>query len=225
MLWSGWCRFLLWLHIPPVFFQAFWDRSKLYQLQLVSPHIPYRHMVSRDSAFDNFASSFFFLLLLIIIRSGLLSGIRWSVCMLKSYRRLCVSFSRTGAGLCIYHLLVWSNLNFLLISQWITLPTQSCVALYSFCLICCIRLCDWSFRLCHRIANIYCFVATYLFSLWYDWSLWRCPVLLFGEILFIIIIIYTFRVFRISDSLPLEFEWHQVSSSLQDSSQYSCPFQ
>ena len=28
------------------------------------------------------------------------------------------------------------------------------------------------------------FVASYLFSLWYDWSLRRCFVLLFGEILF-----------------------------------------
>ena len=71
--------------------------------------------------------------LLIIIRKGLLAGIRWSVCMLKSHRSLCESFSRTGAGLCIYHLLVWSNLNFLHISQWITLSTQSCLALYSFC--------------------------------------------------------------------------------------------
>ena len=67
--------------------------------------------------------------LLIIIRSCLLAGVRWSVCMLKSHRSLCVSFSRTGAGLCIYHLLVWSNLNFLHISQWITLPTQSCLTL------------------------------------------------------------------------------------------------
>ena len=48
-------------------------------------------------------------LLLIIMRSGLLAGIRWSVCMLKSYRNLCESFSRTGAGLSIYHCFVWSN--------------------------------------------------------------------------------------------------------------------
>ena len=41
---------------------------------------------------------FFFM---IIIRSGLLSEIRWSVCMSKSHRWLCVSFSRTGAALCI----------------------------------------------------------------------------------------------------------------------------
>ena len=87
-------------------------------------------MVRRDSKVDNFADSLF---LLIIMRSGLLSGIRWSVCMLKSHRSLCETFSRTGTGLCIYHLFVWSNLNFLHISQWITLPTQSCLALYSFC--------------------------------------------------------------------------------------------
>ena len=34
---------------------------------------------------------------------------------------------------CVYHLFVWSNLNFLHISQWITLPTQSCLVSYSFC--------------------------------------------------------------------------------------------
>ena len=44
-----------------------------------------------------------------------------------------VSFSRTDAGLCMYHLFAWSNLNFLYISQWITLPTQSCLVLYVFC--------------------------------------------------------------------------------------------
>ena len=76
---------------------------------------------------------FFFFFLLIIIRSGLLAEIRWSVSMSKSHRSLCVSFSRTGAGLCIYHLFVWSNLNLLHISQWITLPTQSWLVLYSFC--------------------------------------------------------------------------------------------
>ena len=42
-----------------------------------------------------------------------------------------MSFSRTDAGLCMYHLFVWSNSNLLHISQWITLPTQFCVVLYS----------------------------------------------------------------------------------------------
>ena len=45
-------------------------------------------------------------LLLIIMRSGLLAGIRWSVCMLKSHRSLCESFSRTGAGLCIIIIII-----------------------------------------------------------------------------------------------------------------------
>ena len=71
--------------------------------------------------------------MMMMMRSGLLAGISWSVCILKSHRSLWESFSRTGAGLCIYHLFVWSNWHFLHISQWITLPTQSCLALYSFC--------------------------------------------------------------------------------------------
>ena len=71
--------------------------------------------------------------LLIFIRSGLLAEIRGTVLMSKSHRSLCVSFSRRDAGLCIYHLLAWSNLNFLHIYQWTTLPTQSCLALNSFC--------------------------------------------------------------------------------------------
>ena len=75
----------------------------------------------------------FFFFFLIIIRSGLRAKIRWSVCISKSHRSLCVLFSRTGAWLCIYHLLAWSNFNFLYIFQWITLPPQPCLALYSFC--------------------------------------------------------------------------------------------
>ena len=54
-----------------------------------------------------------------------LAEIRWSVCMSKSHRNLCVIFSRTGPALYICHLLVWSKLHFLHISQCITLPTQS----------------------------------------------------------------------------------------------------
>ena len=74
-----------------------------------------------------------FFFLLIIMGFGLLAGIRWSVRILKCHRSLCKSFSRTVAGLCIYHLFVWSNWNFQHIFQWIALPTQSCLALYTFC--------------------------------------------------------------------------------------------
>ena len=55
--------------------------------------------------------------LLIIIRFSLLAEMWWSVCMSNSHGSLYGLFSWTGAGLCIYHLLVWSNLNFLHISQ------------------------------------------------------------------------------------------------------------
>ena len=70
--------------------------------------------------------------LLIIIMSGHLAEIKWSICMSKSLRCLCVSFSRTDVELCIYHLFIWSNLNFLHNSQWISLPSQLCLFLYSF---------------------------------------------------------------------------------------------
>ena len=104
--------------------------------------------------------------LLIIIRSGLL---RRSVCMLKSHRSLCVSFSRTGAGLCIYHLLVWSNLNFLHISQWITLPTQSCLALYSFLANLLHSLIMWlivSPLFLHSLHLLFCCVLSFLVLIW-----------------------------------------------------------
>ena len=135
-------------------------------------------LVSRGSKVDYFASSLF---LLIIIRPGLLAEIRRSMCMSKSHGSLCVSFSWTGAGLCIYHLFVWSNLNFF--SQWITLPTQSCLVLYSFYANLLHSLIMW--LRCHHIACICYFVVSYLFSLWYDWFLRRYLVLLLEEILFL----------------------------------------
>ena len=53
------------------------------------------------------------LFLLMIIRSGGVAEIRWSVYISKSQRSLCISFSRTDSWLCIYHLFVRSNFNFL----------------------------------------------------------------------------------------------------------------
>ena len=114
-----------------MFHSFFQFPSKVEVLILLFTFFQFYSVFSRNSKVDNFANSLY--LLLIIIKSGLLAGIRWSVCMLKSHRSLCVTFSRTGAGLCIYHLLAWSNLDFLHISQWIILPTQSCLALYSLC--------------------------------------------------------------------------------------------
>ena len=83
-------------------------------------------------------------LLLTVTWSGCLAEIRWSVCISKSHRILCVSFSKIGSWLCIYHLFVWLNLNFLRDSQWITFPLSYTLLV----LIYCIRLlCDWSFHL------------------------------------------------------------------------------
>ena len=112
---------------------------------------------------------FFFFFLLVIIKSDLLAGIRWSVCMLKSRRSLCVAFSRTGAVLCIYHLLVWSNLNFLHISQWITLPTLSCLALYSLCGNLLHSLIIWlmvSSLSSHSLHLLFCWVLSILALIW-----------------------------------------------------------
>ena len=109
-------------------------------------------------------------LLLIIMRSGLLAGIRWSVWMLKSHRSLCESFSRTGAGLCIYHLFVWSNWNFLHISQGITFPTQSCLALYSFCANLLHSLIMWlivSSSSLHSLHLLFCCVLSILALIWF----------------------------------------------------------
>ena len=56
-----------------------------------------------DQQSPQFYKFFFFLVLLIIKRSGWLAEIRLSVCISKSQRSLCVSFSRTDVGLCMHH--------------------------------------------------------------------------------------------------------------------------
>ena len=113
-----------------MFHSFFQFPSKVEVLILLFTFFQFYSVVSRDSKVDNFTISLF---LLIIIKSGLLAEISWSVCVSKSHWSLCVSFSWTDVELCIYHLFVWSNLNFLHISKWITLPTQSSLILYSFC--------------------------------------------------------------------------------------------
>ena len=146
--------------------------SKVKILILLFTFFQFYSVVSRDNKVHNSASSLSFLL--IIIRSSRLADIRWSVCMSKSKRSLCVSFSRANAGLYKYHFFVLSIFNFLHNFQWIALPTQS---FNLSVLICCIRLIrDWLFRLYHYTTYICCFVASYLFLLWYDWFLWSCFV-------------------------------------------------
>ena len=100
--------------------------------------------------------------------------------MFKTHRSLCVAFSRTGAGLCIYHLLVWSNLNFLQIFQWITLPTQSCLALYSFCANLLRSLIRWlmvSSLPPHSLHLLFCWVLSILTLIWLVLTALSCTAL------------------------------------------------
>ena len=101
---------------------------------------------------------FFFLT---ITRTGHLAEIRWSISISKFKRILCILFSKMESGLCIYHLFVWLDLNFLL--------TQLCLLLYSLCTnLLHLLLCDWSFHLYHYIVYICYFVAFCLFLLWHS---------------------------------------------------------
>ena len=123
-------------------FQFFWGPFQVRQLQLVPPspgcfffliflqdpniclffHFLFIFTLwsTRTAKSLKTVSSFF---LLINIRSRLLVGMKWSVCIAK------ISFSWGDSGLWIYHLVVWSNFNLLHNSQWIT---QSCLVLYCF---------------------------------------------------------------------------------------------
>ena len=161
-------------------------------------------------------------LLLIIIRSGLLFGIRRSVCMLKSHRNLCESFSRTGAGLCIYHLFAWSNWNFLHISQWIPLPTQSCLALYSFCANLLHSLIMWlivSSLSPHSLHLLFCCVLSILALIWLVLMALSCAAIRRDSVsLLLLLLLFTpweFFSSVLADGFSLEFEWQPVSSCLK----------
>ena len=126
-------------------------------------------MVIRDSKVVNFANSLFCSCWL-LIRSGEVFWLKLGgPCVCQSPIRVYVSFSWTDAGLCIYHLLVWSNLNFLHISQWITLPTQSCLVLYSFCGNLLHSFIMWlivSSRSPHSLHLLFCCVLSILALIW-----------------------------------------------------------
>ena len=112
---------------------------------------------------------FFFFFFLIIISSGRLAEIRWSVCISKSQRSLCESFSWTDSGLYKYHLFVWPNFSFLHNSPWITFPTQSYLVLYSFCANLLYSLNLWSIVSSlsqHNLHLLFCCVLSILALIW-----------------------------------------------------------
>ena len=79
-------------------------------LSLFSHSFSFIPVVSRAAKLT--VLQFFFML--IIIMSGLLAEIRWSVCMSKSYKSLCVSFSRTDA----VHMVKFKFLAYLLVDPF-----------------------------------------------------------------------------------------------------------
>ena len=90
-------------------------------------------VVCRDSKVDNFVNFLFFFFCWLLL--GLVFWPRLGdpyVCQ-SSIGISVFRFLGQALVCTIYHVFAWSNLNFWHISQWITLPTQSCLVLYSFC--------------------------------------------------------------------------------------------
>ena len=56
----------------------------------------------------------------------LLFSLDYVIACISKSKKFYVSFYKMDTGLCIYHLVVWWNLNLLHNSQLITFPTQSC---------------------------------------------------------------------------------------------------
>ena len=141
--------------------------------------------------------------------------------MSKSHRSLCVSFSRTDAGLCVYHLLEWSNLNCLHISQWITLPIQSYLVLYSFCATLLHSFIMWlivSSLSPYSLHLLFCWVLSILALMWLVlMALWCCYL----ERLLLSSTPLEFFASVLANGFSLESAWQQFSSGLQDSSRDS----
>ena len=82
---------------------------------------------------------------------------------------MCLIIRGQILGFCIYHSFVWSNLNFLRNSQSITLPTQSCLVLYSFCANLLHLLIMWlivSSLSPHNLHLLFCCVLSILALIW-----------------------------------------------------------
>ena len=147
--------------------------------------------------------------------------------MSKFLKSLCVSFSWTSAGLSICHLLVWSNLNFLHISQSITLPTQSCQVLYSFCANLLHSLIMWllvSSLSPHSLHLVFCWVLPIIALIWLVLTALFCAAIRRDSVSllkFPFLCHVQFFTSAFADGLSQELGWQQVTSSLLDSSQYS----
>ena len=161
------------------FFQFF---SMVEVLILLFTFFQFYSVVCRDSKVNNFASSLCWLLLGLVFWPRL-----GDPCVCQSPIGVYVRYFLGQVLGYAYTICLYGQISISCTSPCGSPCWPRCVWSYTFfVLICCIRLlCDWWFGLCHRIAYVCYFVASYLFSLWYDWFLWRCPVLLLGDIPFL----------------------------------------
>ena len=92
---------------------------------------------------------------------------------------VCVSFSRIDSRFYIDHLFVWSNLDFLHNSQWITLPTQLCLVsyFYDYLLQSHIMWLIVSFLLPHNLHLQFCSVLFILALIWFVLKTLFCVVI------------------------------------------------
>ena len=155
MLLFGWPPLVLLFPCLPVPLTIVWWLYRTHQLQLVSLLLSYAIDFFSSLARSRYLSLlllsfsftlwsagrakftigqvfffFFFFLLLTITTSGRLAANRWSAYISKPQITLCVSFSGTDSGRCIYNRFVCSNSNFLHSSHWITFLSESCLVLY-----------------------------------------------------------------------------------------------
>ena len=130
--------------------------------------------------------------------------------------------------------LVWSNLNFLHNSQWITFPTMSYLVLYSFCAgvshspglfwvvepiltILWSRLVSNSYRKFSMSLRTFSSTST---------TIDITVILMFHSNSFSFFFTpWEFFTSGLADGLSLKFVWRKVSLSIQDSSHYSSQFQ
>ena len=108
--WSGRSEYILWFSVPKSFLQTFEDRSKCTINNSYNRHsqVPFFQFSGKVRVFVSLFTFIYFSLCLperktpwcikffifiLNTRSSLLDGIRWSNCIAKSRRILCVSFS------------------------------------------------------------------------------------------------------------------------------------
>ena len=170
-------------------------------------------MVSQDCQVHNSACSLF---LVIITRPGRLAMIRWSFCMSQSQRSFASRFPWQMFG-CAYTICLNGQIS---ISCTITgespcPPSRVLQHLLIFWLIV-LSLSP------HNLFLLFCCVLSMQTMIWLVlMDMFSAAIGVFCAIIIIIIYSLEFFISELANSLSLEFEWLQVFSSFQDSSQYS----